>query len=89
MDIDHQKVVFEEGDPRIARRFAQMGGAHVFHNGSSDSSNDRVINFIVKMSGGHIKSKKVATIIGLFLMAAMFIISIIWFIKALSGPKVS
>jgi hypothetical protein len=87
MDIDHQKVVFEEGDPRIARRFAQMGGgAHIFHDGSS---NDRVINFILKMSGGLIKSKKIATIIGLFLTVAMFVISIIWFIKAFSGPKVS
>ena len=79
MDINHQKVVFKEGDPKIAQRFSQMGGLHGFHDGFS---NDRMINLIMKISGGRLKSRKAAIIIGLISVSIMFIVSIIWFIEA-------
>lgn len=77
MDTNHQQVVFKEGDPQIAKRFSQMGGVHGFH----EESGDRIINLIVKISGGHIRSRRVATIIGLLAAAFMLAFSLKWFLE--------
>lgn len=71
---DQEKVVFHEDDAATSRKFSLF--RNLPERGELENS-DRIISLLIKVSGGRIKSKKIATYIVVFLVIVMFAISIV------------
>ena len=76
MNNEEKPVIFhEEGTMKTSQRYAVP-------QKTETETHDRMVKFLMNISGGRIKSAKAARRIILVLIAAMIILSIYWFFRA-------